>query len=153
MGDVVGEWFNPGGYKLVKIADKRVFLWITKAIYEFTLDEHNPLTFLHPGVGFIQPDRHVKTDMGSIPVPLQVFWPKDRFLLSYLLHDSAYRHGGLYFSDERYRGYSFVKMEREEVDDLLRYTIKAEGGSRFTRNMIWRGVRIGGGHRYGMLQA
>jgi len=144
-------WFeNPRGFRRDKLRNQRYLLLFHKAVYEFTLDSVAPLTFHLPSGVRIQPDRHLaETDMGSTPASLQLFVPKDRFLLSYLFHDSAYHHGGLYmayppYSDE----FNFQPMSQFEADCLLRTMVRAEGASAVGAALIYRAVRLGGWASY-----
>jgi len=133
------------GYKLPKIRDKWRFGIFPKAIYEFTLDEDDPLTFVDTDGTRIQPDRHLaETDMGSVPWLAQLAIPKDRFLLSFLFHDSAYKHHGLYFAVAGSDLFVFVPLSRKEVDDLLRQMCGAEGAWYQTRAAVYSAVRVGG---------
>lgn len=151
LTELYGYFENPLGYSLVKVADEaRRFLWVlplpSKAIYEVRLHKDHPLTFVRPNGVRIQFDRHTaKTDMGSVPPALQIFFHKDRFLKGYLFHDSGYLNHGLYFLFPGKDEYEFVEMERSEVDALLRTIIGASGGNKTEMNMIWAGVRAGGG--------
>jgi len=139
------RFINPDGYTLTKVDDVRHCLILSKAIYEFTLDDYAPLTFELADGTLIQPDRHMeRTDMGSIPMSLQVFFPKDRFLLSYILHDSGYKHNGLYVQAHGEDEFTFMEMTRAEVDHVLAMAIRAEGGNIFQVSAIYSGVRIGG---------
>ncbi len=86
---------NPQGYTLPKVDSKRRLggLLASKAIYEYTMDLQAPLTFIDKDGRFRQPDRHLeRTDLGSQPPIVQLFIPKDRYLLSVIFHDSAYAH-------------------------------------------------------------
>ena len=82
--------------------------------------------------------------MGSVPYSLQLVFPKDEFLLSYLFLDSGYIHHGLYFCKQGSITFHFKQLSRKEVDHLLLVMVGAEGGGRFKRNAIHRGVRLGG---------
>ena len=141
----MAHFINTQGYKLDKIRNERYMLIFSKAIYEFNLDARAPLTFVLDTGVMLQPDKHLaETDMGSIPLSLQVFFPKDEFLLSYIFHDSGYKHGGLYVRKVGDGGYRFEAMSREDIDGLLRMMIKAEGGGAIKRAMIYNAVRLGG---------
>jgi len=140
-----GHFDNDRGYRLDKIRDDP-YLWIfTKAMYEFTLDPDKPLTYVTPNGTRLQPDRHLaETDMGSIPLTLQIFIPKDRFLKSFMFHDSGYNHGGLYMAPVGSNQFVFAPMSRSEVDNLLWFMVGAENGNIAQRAVIYRGVRLGG---------
>ena len=120
--------------------------WHHRAKYEFTLDAVNPLTYKAQEHLFIQPDRHGTTDMGSIPEALQVIIPKDRFLKSFIIHDSACRERGLYFSGCPARAFNFAPMSSRRIHDLLREMVLAEGGASWQARLIWCAVRSFGPH-------
>jgi len=146
-----GYFENPQGYELVKLRDEsRRLLWLlplpSKTIYEFRLKGKAPLTFVMPDGTKVQPDRHAaETDMGSIPPALQIFFHKDRFLKGYIFHDSGYKDHGLYFLYPGETEYEFVQMSRREVDGMLLRIICASDGNAIEQNMIYAGVRAGGG--------
>ena len=146
-----GYFENPQGYELVKLRDEpRRLLWLlplpSKAIYEFKLKDDDPLAFVMPDGTKVQPDRHeAETDMGSIPPAFQIVFRKDRFLKSYIFHDSGYVNHGLYFKAKGQDEYEFVEMSRLEVDAMLQQMIYASGGNMLERHAIYRAVRMGGG--------
>ena len=145
----MAHFINRQGYELDKVRSERYMLIFPKAIYEFNLDAKDPLTFVLDTGVMLQPDRHMaETDLGSIPVPLQPFFPKDEFLLSYLFHDSAYKHGGLYVRKPGDADYTFEAMNRDDIDGLLRMMIKAEGGGAIKRSLIYNAVRLGGSRSF-----
>lgn len=144
--DDAAGFLNPRGYRLDKV-DDAPYLWIwRKAIYEYQADRLKPLTFVMPSGVSVRPDSHFKTDMGSIPALIQLFpnMSKDRFLLSFIFHDSCYAHGGLWVLT--IAGWEFKRFTRAEADSLLALMIKHEpcpGGVVVSRS-VWLGVRIGG---------
>lgn len=136
------QWINRNGYTLRKTGKTQDgFLWWRRVEYEFSLDADAPLTYHHADGCYIQPDRHGITDMGSIPEPLQAVFPKDRFLDSYILHDSACREHGLYFSSTPAGPYVFAPMDSRRVHRLLRECILAEGGGRLESWLIYQAVQ------------
>ena len=143
----MGKFINKMGYTLTKRKSERHALLFHKAIYEFYLRKSKPLTFELPDGTKIRPDKHLaETDMGSTPMSLQLLFPKDEFLLSYIFHDSGYNHHGLYFKGPKAHVYGFKPMTREDVDKLcLLRMIEVEGGGVIKRNMIYRIVRMCGG--------
>lgn len=136
---------NPRGFDLGKLRDeRRGFILAPLTIWEFRLDPEHPLTYITKQGLRIQPDRHVaETDMGSIPAILQPWISPSRFLLSYLFHDSAYHHHGLYVLVHRH-GYVYDPMTRKAADQLLREMIRVEGGTRTRANIIYWAVRLCG---------
>ena len=138
-----GYW--TGSYRLTPLDEWAGWgLW-KRRLYLF---ENIDLTFHHPQGYKIRPDKKFKTDMGSVPLFLQslipVLFAKDRWLREYIMHDSAYAHGGLWVALNGCEDYTFLKMQRPQVDDLLSLTIKAGGGSCVSSGPIWLGVRAGG---------
>jgi len=129
--------YNPTGYTLCKVPGSN------PVQYEFRLAEVDPLTFLHDGL-CVQPDRHEVTDMGSIPRPLQPLAPKDRYLLAYILHDSAYHKKGLYFAETMNGPFQFAAVTRRYADGLLYEAIRAEGGASWRAWAIYSTVRLFG---------
>lgn len=118
----------------------------SKAIHSFKLDERHPITWVDRNGGHWQPDRHEnETDLGSIPPPLRSCFPQDEYEPAYIFHDSAYKHGGLYFSVTLDGPYRFVATSRRQADDLLADIICALGGGACRRGTIWTAVRLGGG--------
>lgn len=136
------------GYDLSKIpgSDRRKWLIFTDCDYTFTLNLEKPLTFHYPDGIRVQPDRHEGeiTNMGSVPAPLQLVIPKDRFLLSFCFHDSGYKHHGLYVSFAPGDPFAFVQMNQGEVDQFLWQGVAAEGGNSFQRQVVYRAVRAWG---------
>ena len=145
MSKEFGYFENPlEGYSLTKIpgSDRRKWLLFTSCDYKFQLNLERPLTFHKPSGVRIQPDRHesLVTDMGSIPSLLRPIIPKDRFLLSFIFHDSGLEHGGLYFSDGPGLPFIFREQSRYMMDLLLPQLVGAEGGNAFQRRAIYKSV-------------
>lgn len=127
-----GYFENPiHGYSLTKIphSDK----------YIFTLHPTKPLTYVTPNDDRYQPDKHLETDMASVPRILQ--WlpglDKDDHLLPAIYHDNAYKLHYIWKNGHKYH------MTRKEADDMLRDMIQSEGGA-ISSWIYWVGVRIGG---------
>lgn len=139
-GQFINGW---DGYTLRKLRDESYLLIFTKAIYEFRLNDKKPLTFTAPDGTRYQPDRHCETDMGSIPLSLQMVYPKDRYLLSFLFHDSGWRHGGLYVKRLGQKRFTFQKMSLGKMNKLLGLMIRCEGACLLTKGIIRAGVELG----------
>jgi len=140
------DWFAMPWYK-------RIWSRLTYTRkYEFINSKRFPLTFHHPDGYLVRPDNHFVTDMGSVPKKLQGLVPwlfaKDLWLRDYILHDSGYKHGGLWFAKHDVTIYIFCKMPRSRVDELLDLTIHASGGSCISSAPIWAGVRLGGWYNF-----
>ena len=123
-----------------------------KRWYEFRLIPEHPLAFADPDGGLWQPDRHeTETDLGSVPVPMRGAFPQDEWLYSYIFHDSACRHGCLYFAVCWSDPFARVSMTRRQADAMLRdWWIPAEAAqtpglerSAWRRWPVWVGVRAG----------
>jgi len=144
---VVGEnlmyFANPEGYVLKKIRNERRLFFPDKAIYRFTLDQGSPLTFCANSGADYQPNRQYETDMGSIPLFLQWRIQKDRFLLSFLFHDSAWTHGGMWVRNKYSEEFRFVDMSRWQSNMLLSSMVRCEGATRRELGYIMAGVSIG----------
>lgn len=140
------RFINKEGYSLVK--DEHASNG--KIVYRFKLDEVTPLTY-YCGSWFWQPNKKYLTDMGSIPVALQVFpqLHKDRYLLSYMFHDSGYAFKGLYSSGRHDGQFTFFPKTRAEIDEMLFDMLQAEGATWLVRWTIYLGVRAGGWVAFG----
>jgi len=135
---------NPQGYSLPKVDSKRRLggLLASKAIYEYTTDLQAPLTFIDKDGRFRQPDRHLeRTDLGSQPPIVQLFIPKDRYLLSVIFHDSAYAHHWTWIKGKDQFYYKTV-ITRKEADMLLREMVLVEGMMNLPKNKILRAIQI-----------
>jgi len=141
-----GQWLNPTGYVLHptgKWEPGMGYLFGLGALvgwrrkrrqYEFRLDPVAPLTFEHPNGFYVQPDRHGFTDLGSIPEILEPFVHRTSYEPSFLLHDSACREHGLYFSSQVEGPFVFCEIGSDAAHRLLRMTTRAEGA---WRQMSW----------------
>ena len=136
-------------------------LW-QKVYWDAELNRIRPLTYFDKKLGlFVRPcspaqleaGTHFLTDLGSVPPPVQSFFPSAEAPYAYFFHDRGYQYGGLWVSVTYDRatqvspvqGYQFLKMTRREVDDLcLRCMLEAGGVSLVRRNMIYDAVRVGG---------
>jgi hypothetical protein len=147
-----GLFVNPDGYSLVKRPGPHFYRpkWANGlplfrvTLYEFTLSDLHPLTFRTPGHWHYRPDRHFVTDMGSIPRPLQLLFPKDEFLLSYLFHDSLCLHRKQFVSASLDGEYRPARMDSVEAARQLRTQIRAEGGSAVRAATVYGAVRLFG---------
>jgi len=72
----------------------------------------------------------VKTDLGSIPTFLQVFFPKDgKAMFGYILHDYLYKTG---------------MFTRGQSDDMLEEAMESLGVTWWRRKSVRGGLRVGG---------
>lgn len=130
------------GWELRYIENVRWGLLWSKAIYEFSLLQPSPLTW-RDEAGWWRPDQHeARTDLGSIPPPLRGALPHDQFPRSYVFHDSAWRHGGLWFAPTIFGPWGFCDLTKCEANAMLRRWVHAEG-ARAATWPIWLGVSIG----------
>jgi len=143
---MIGQWLNGeegvGWNLFYKDVERWGWFW-TKTIYEFDLLYPNPLTWQDDD-GYWQPDRHESDqDLGSIPPPLRGLFAHDRFIREYIMHDSACKHGGLWWTADPVRTpFGFRPIKRIDADKLLRRQIEIAGG-KYAQWAIYAGVRIG----------
>jgi len=126
--------------------------WGGRAIRDFQLDPHTPLTWLGPDGDAWQPCRYIR-DCDGASIPRAVQWlpdyQSDRWLWP-LLHDSGYRdvpgYGhGLWHRTTPESAWCFVRMTREEVDRLCIRIMGASEGMRATQiSAVFRAVRLFG---------
>ena len=121
-------------------------LW-RKTWWEGQLSLYFPLMWQSTATGRIyMPDRHEqRTDLGSIPPPLQSLFPHTEAPYAYYCHDSAYRHGGLWTADTLDGPWTFATMDRAAVDKLCLLDMMEAGGIGWCRrHIIYRHVRMYG---------
>lgn len=122
-------------------------IWI-KTSYVFNIRPLRPLTLVCGNMMF-QPDRHFRSDGGSIPIPLQGlpgYGPFDSD--HYFFHDSGYTFHGLYVRVADTEQYVYCPLSRWEMDRLLRLG-RINDGLRLTAAWaIWWAVRMGGAKRW-----
>lgn len=108
-------------------------------------DPINPLTYVAPDGTEMRPNKKFYTDFGSIPPPLMALpsLGRTRFIHTYLFHDDACRHGGLWWKKPGKSIFIFQSMSRDESDEWIKLWVGADGGNAWQRQIIYRGVRIG----------
>lgn len=120
-----GLFVNPDGYREHKVGDIP-YLWLfTKTVFYVEMREH-PLIFKRLNGIWYKTKGTFYSDHGTIPLTAQPFLPKDRFLLSYLIHDSACIQHGLWISRDKGKSWGFEFMLSSEVHDLLGEMVRAE---------------------------
>ena len=134
-----------GNYSLRRPSYTRYLKLWAKAVYPFINDLVDPLTFHRADGLLIRPLAVMETDMGTVPRSVRVLISKDRYLDSYLIHDSGCVQGGFNVSSDGGETWGFVPASRLIVDQQLRDCIRAQGGNLTTRNAIYRAVRAAGG--------
>ena len=117
--------------------------WRKRSLYEYKADPGAPLTFQFCDHGYVRPNKHFETDMGSIPEAAQLLIPKDLHNPSFVLHDSACIEHGLYFSASYDGVYTFCHMPSWRVHRLLRESLSAAGFTCRAR-LVWFAVRTFG---------
>lgn len=127
---------NVMGWSIVKAGTGKNSAGEMVAQYIFTLKDP-ALTYHDEKGGKIQPNRkydgvrkivaRLLTDMGSIPKILQFLIPKDKYLLSFFFHDSAWEHGGIWYCYPGCDTFVFVEMSRMESNKLLKEMVLVEG--------------------------
>jgi len=130
-------WFdNPQGYAIHKLKDQPYLGVLSKAVYQCVINFAHPLTY-HDAKGRRYKTQPVfKTDMGSTPIITRHFFPKDRYLVSYLFHDDAWRSGGLFVAQPGEDDYTFERITRTQANKLLGTMIMAEGGSQYAAQLV-----------------
>jgi len=110
--------------------------------YEVMLDPVTPLTLrVSPCNCYCRPDRHGFTDLGSIPEVVESLIPRNCHEPGFLIHDSACREHGLYFSREYDGPYTFCPVNSDTTHRLLGLTVRALGGWPPTQWAIYNAVR------------
>jgi hypothetical protein len=118
---------NVLGYKLGLLGMKKGLFGTLSAEYLFTLDLSDPLTFHDDKGGRYQPNRKYTTDMGSIPKPLQLLIPKDKYLLSFFFHDSEWAHGGIWYCPAGCDEFVFIETSKKQSNQRLKKMVLVEG--------------------------
>lgn len=135
---ILSRYLNPFGYRIAHIGNKGL---MRKAVFDFTLDDFAPLTYMRYNGELVRPDRHFVTDKGSIPVCLRWLIPSDTYERPYLFHDSAYLHHGLWFQSPFGHEFIFKPMSMDEANRLLSEMMDSEGAWRLTRNTVFKAVK------------
>lgn len=139
-GDL-GKLVNVHGFDFIFHHYERYAVVLRKPIFEFTLHELLPLTFIDDRGRAWRPDRHFFTDGGSVPKCLQwAFDPLDA-LPGYIFHDAACLHGGLWCMEPGGYTFEFHKLGRYERDAMLYAIQEICGMGRIKRDLVWCGVR------------
>ena len=138
--------FEPDGYDLVQVSvNPWLDLW-ADPLYRVTIDQDNPLTFVEADGTMRRPVLgSYYSDMGSIPVFFQGIpgMGKDRWLVSYAMHDFMCDAGYLWELPEGSTTWQQAPMTRILCDQMLRRMIAAQGASPMEQWVIYRGVRLG----------
>jgi len=142
-----GTWHNEYGFSLRDTGNKVPGFpsWRRRTLYEYTADYDNPMTLQLGERIFVRPDRHGYTDLGSVPEAIQIVIPKDLHNPSFLIHDSATRDHGLYFSSTRDGVYVFCEISSHRAAEILGRGLYA-AGYRYRAYLAYRAVRRFGPH-------
>ena len=116
-----GTWHNEYGFTLRDTGRKARGCppWRKRTIYEYTADHDAPLTYQFCNHGYLRPDKHGFTDLGSVPEILQLIIAKDLHNPSFIVHDSGCIYRGLWFSASLYGTYTFCPMGSRRMHELL----------------------------------
>lgn len=134
-------FFHTSGYDLRMVPGKDLF--------EFFLDDDAPLTYCDGAGHDWQPDRHFFTDRGSFWDIVSKLTGVARNQLAFLFHDSAYKTvdglgHGLYRRMVGFDRFTFVRLSRRQIDDLMREMLLAEGVAPWAARVVWLAVRTFG---------
>ena len=132
-----GEFVNSDKVPLLALPEAHTRL-MDPLIYEYTAA--NPaMAYIDRSGKYWRPDNHFYTDLGSVPLLLQGIpgLQKDRWIRSYIMHDSCYKHGYLWCMGEK------KELSKGQIDTMLFDMVRAEGGGAFIAWTIYLGVRAG----------
>jgi hypothetical protein len=125
--------------------EKRWFFY-REQIWHFEINKKDPLVIELDNDVCIMPDYSFDTNLGSIPIPLRIIFPKDEFPLEYALHDDEYNRHGIFVRWPGAKSFVFVSTDRAGADRRLRKNILFISQAKKPRaEDIYLGVRIGGG--------
>jgi hypothetical protein len=112
-------------------------------------DMASGLIFRPMSTRHIEQGIHRKTDLGSVPPPVQSFFPPAELPPAYVFHDIIYGAGGLWASTQVDGPWFWMPLTRSEADDMcLRSIPEAFDMTMLRRNTIYDAVRIGGWGNY-----
>jgi len=135
-----GIFINADMWREYKVADIPYLKFWTKAIFFIEMDVRRPLIFKRPDGVWFKTRGTFYSDHGSIPLTVQPGLPKDRFLLSFLIHDSACIDHGLYVSRDKGITWTFEWMPSGDVHILLGVMVRAEDATRLQFALVFRAV-------------
>jgi hypothetical protein len=119
--------------------------WRKRILVNYQVDIANPPTFLDNCGRMIRGDQHIHSDGGTIPpfaTWLTGISPGD-FKPAFYFHDLGYRCEGFWFWT--FGAWVFIRLTREQIDSLLYEMLRAAGASVWQAEVIYNGVRVGGG--------
>ena len=140
------NWQQNVGYHLEFTGIKNGFLGSQTPHYRIQLNQKHPLRFLFEDGSSIMPANCSPTDQGTIrPFFVRRWINKDRFLLGFLFHDSAYSTGGFWFRANKDTEWAWLDVTRFQADALLRTMCQCDivPCGWWKANLIWTGVRFG----------
>ncbi|MDB4312102.1 hypothetical protein N9937_01600 [bacterium] len=124
---MIGHFENPEGYELTKTGNRKYYALFSKSEYICIMDPDEPLTYVTEEGVKMRTRPRIPTDMGTTPYLTRLLYPKDQYLLSYLLHDEICEYGGLFVKLPDEYEYVFTEIDRFNGNKLLREMVKAEG--------------------------
>lgn len=147
---------KPAGYSLTPCGEeiRHIGLFLSRRviIYDFHLDDKNPLEYVtadglteyFPKGTLLQPNKNSKTDMGSIPLLFQPWFPKDE-QPGYYFHDSGYADGGIWAKKPDELVFTFTKLNRFACDRMLYCMAMSNNTSAARSAVIFQAVHFCGG--------
>jgi hypothetical protein len=121
-------------------------LW-KKVYWEGQVHPRHPLMWEDRKTGLLyMADKHrARTDLGSIPPPVQQYFPPAEAPYAYYPHDSGYKDGGLWVAPSLDAPWTFKAMSRKELDVMcLCNMLHAGGMSLPRRSVVYSSVRTCG---------
>lgn len=116
-----------------------------ETIWRFRINKEKPLIIQLTSGLQIMPNYEFTTNLGSIPLPLRIFFPKDEYPLEYALHDDEYNRHGIFVRFPGEARFSFYPTNRAGADTrLLRNIMAISKGPKSRAKIVYRAVRMGG---------
>lgn len=147
MNVLAGQWENYiGGIHLDPLPTEYRWIFPERKLYHVWLDVARPLTFVcHDGTRIRQNLDIDQSDLGSTPWMVQWLAPRDEFIASYCMHDSAFRDHGVFIAQPGKTVFEFTPCDVYQANALLGECLRAEyriNGGSSDRFMAWKIRRI-----------
>ena len=129
------------GYDIAKDYEKSHWY---RSVYHFTLNDLLLIYIDKWGTEY-KTGQDFFSDQGSVPLPFQIFIPKDRFL-GFYAHDYMYQTGTILVKRYGKMIFEGLHVSRDFADALLDDMCLAdpEPATETTATIVYRAVRIGG---------